>query len=35
MIYRIAALILALLFTLPFAGDVLSDADRMLCVPGQ
>jgi hypothetical protein len=26
--------ILALLFALPVAGDVLKDADRMLCVPG-
>ena len=34
MTYRIAALILALLFALPVAGDVLKDADRMLCVPG-
>ena len=34
MTYRIAALVLALLFALPVAGDVLKDADRMLCVPG-
>ena len=32
--YKIAAFILALLFALPVAGDVLKDADRMLCVPG-
>ena len=35
MTYRIAALVLALFFALPVAGDVLKDADRMLCVPGQ
>ena len=34
MTHRIAALVLALLFALPVAGDVLKDADRMLCVPG-
>jgi hypothetical protein len=32
--YKIAAFVLALLFALPVAGDVLKDADRMLCVPG-
>jgi len=34
MTYKIAAFALALLFALPVAGDVLKDADRMLCVPG-
>ena len=34
MTYRIAALVLALMFALPVAGDVLKDAERMLCVPG-
>ena len=34
MMYRIAALLLVLLFTSPVAGDMLVDADRMLCVPG-
>ena len=34
MTYKIAAFVLALLFALPVAGDVLKDADRMLCVPG-
>lgn len=34
MTYKIAAFILALLFALPVAGDILKDADRMLCVPG-
>ena len=34
MMYRIAALLLVLLFTSPVVGDMLVDADRMLCVPG-
>ena len=34
MMYRIAALVLALLFALPLAADMLADTDRMLCVPG-
>ena len=34
MMYKIAALVLALLFVSPVSGDVLTDADRMLCVPG-
>jgi len=34
MTYKIAAFVLALLFALPVAGDVLKDTDRMLCVPG-
>jgi hypothetical protein len=34
MMYRIAALLLVLLFASPVAGDTLVDADRMLCVPG-
>ena len=34
MTYKIAVFILALLFALPVAGDVLKDVDRMLCVPG-
>lgn len=32
--YKIAALILALLFAFPLAADMLTDTDRMLCVPG-
>jgi len=34
MMYKFAALIMALMFALPVAGDVLVDTDRMLCVPG-
>jgi hypothetical protein len=34
MTYKIAALVLALMLASPLAGDVLKDADRMLCVPG-
>jgi len=34
MMVKIAAFVLALMFTLPVAGDVLKDIDRMLCVPG-
>ena len=34
MMIRIAALVFALLFTSAVAGDVLKDADRVLCVPG-
>ena len=32
--YKIAALVLALLFAFPLAADMLTDTDRMLCVPG-
>ena len=35
MTYKIAALVLALMFALPVAGDMLKDVDRMLCVPGK
>jgi hypothetical protein len=34
MTYKIAALVLALMLASSVAGDVLKDADRMLCVPG-
>ena len=34
MMFKFAAFVLALMFTLPVAGDVLKDIDRMLCVPG-
>ena len=34
MMVKIAAFVLALMFTMPIAGDVLKDIDRMLCVPG-
>ena len=34
MIHKIAALILALMFTSTITGDMLKDADRLLCVPG-
>ncbi len=34
MIHKIAALILALMFTSSITGDMLKDADRLLCVPG-
>ena len=34
MMYKITALLVALMFASPVAGDVLKDADRMLCVPG-
>ena len=34
MMHKIAALALALMFASPLTGDVLKDADRMLCVPG-
>ena len=34
MIHKIAALMVALMFTSTVTGDVLKDADRMLCVPG-
>jgi len=32
--YKIAALLVALIFASPVTGDVLKDVDRMLCVPG-
>jgi hypothetical protein len=32
--YKIAALALALIFASPVVSDVLTDAERMLCVPG-
>ena len=35
MMYKIAAFVLTLMFISPVTGDVLKDADRMLCVPGQ
>ena len=34
MMYKIAALLVALIFASPVTGDVLKDVDRMLCVPG-
>ena len=34
MMIRIAALVFALLFASAVAGDMLKDADRVLCVPG-
>jgi hypothetical protein len=34
MIHKIAALLLALTFTSSITGDMLKDADRLLCVPG-
>jgi hypothetical protein len=34
MMYKFAALVVALIFVSPVAGDVLKDVDRMLCVPG-
>jgi hypothetical protein len=34
MMYKFAALLLALMFVLPVSADVLKDVDRMLCVPG-
>jgi hypothetical protein len=34
MMVKIAAFVLAMMFALPVAGDVLKDIDRMLCVPG-
>ena len=34
MIHKIAALMLALMFTSSITGDMLKDADRLLCVPG-
>ena len=34
MMVKIAAFVLALMFAMPVAGDVLKDIDRMLCVPG-
>jgi hypothetical protein len=34
MIHKIAALMVALMFTSTVTGDVLKDAERLLCVPG-
>lgn len=34
MMYKIAALLLALMFVSPVTGDVLRDVERLLCVPG-
>ncbi len=34
MMYRITALVWALIFTSPLAADMLKGTDRMLCVPG-